>query len=87
MLKKRFHYVIFAPKNKMNHTELKDFYSRRLNTYSANYETYRKKERNTNILRGLSFVGGTALSIISANYSMVIMTAVIIATIIIFLFL
>ncbi|MBO7599417.1 MAG: hypothetical protein J6T70_20475 [Bacteroidales bacterium] len=70
----------------MNHTELKDFYSRRLNTYSANYETYRKKERNTNILRGLSFVGGTALAIISANYSMVIMTAVIIATIIIFLF-
>lgn len=70
----------------MNHTELKDFYSQRLNTFSEKYETYRKKERNTNILRGLSFVGGTALSIISANYSMAIMTAVIIATIIIFLF-
>ena len=70
----------------MNHTELKDFYSQRLNLYSEKYETYRKKERNTNILRGLSFVGGTALAIISANYSMPIMTLVIIATIIIFLF-
>ncbi len=70
----------------MNHTELKDFYSQRLNIFSEKYETFRKKERNTNILRGLSFVGGTALAIISANYSMVIMTAVIIATIIFFLF-
>ena len=66
--------------------ELKDFYSRRLNTYTEKYETYRKKERNTNIMRGLSFVGGTALAIISANYSMALMTSVIIATIVIFLF-
>lgn len=66
--------------------ELKDFYSRRLNTYSEKYEMYRKKERNTNIMRGLSFVGGTALAIISANYSMALMTSVIIATIVIFLF-
>ena len=70
----------------MNHTELKDFYSRRLNTYSEKYKMYRKKERNSNIMRGLSFVGGTALAIIMANYSMAIMTTVIIATIIIFLY-
>ena len=70
----------------MNRTELKDFYSKRLNTYSEKYEMYRKKERNSNIMRGLSFVGGTALAIIMANYSLPIMTTVIIATIIIFLY-
>ena len=70
----------------MNRTELKDFYSKRLNTYSERYEMYRKKERNSNIMRGLSFVGGTTLVIIMANYSMAIMTTVIIATIIVFLY-
>ncbi|MBR4440378.1 MAG: hypothetical protein IKS00_02390 [Bacteroidales bacterium] len=70
----------------MNHTELKDFYSRKLNLYTEKYEMYRKKERNSNIMRGLSFIAGTALAIIMANYSMAIMTAVIIATIIVFLY-
>ena len=45
----------------MNHTELKDFYSQRLNLYSEKYETYRKKERNTNILRGYGEGKGTLL--------------------------
>ncbi|MBO4373339.1 MAG: hypothetical protein J5826_10430, partial [Bacteroidales bacterium] len=70
----------------MNRAELKDFYSQRLNTYTEKYETYRKKERNSNIMRGLSFLAGTALAIVMANYSMAIMTAVIIATIIVFLY-
>ncbi|MBO4244992.1 MAG: hypothetical protein J5882_08070, partial [Bacteroidales bacterium] len=62
----------------MNHIELKDFYSQRLNTYTEKYETYRKKERNTNILRGLSFISGTILAIVFANYSMALMTSAII---------
>ena len=70
----------------MNHNELKDFYSRKLILYTERYETYRKKERNTNIMRGLSFVAGTVLAIIMANYSIAIMTTVIIATIIVFLY-
>ena len=70
----------------MNHTELKDFYSQRLNLYSEKYETYRKKERNSNIMRGLSFVVGAILAIILANYSMALMTTVIILAIIVFLF-
>ena len=70
----------------MNHTELKDFYSQRLNSYTEKYETYRKKERNTNILRGLSFIFGTILAIVFANYSMALMTTAIIAGLILFLF-
>ncbi|MBP5582434.1 MAG: hypothetical protein J6X43_00565 [Bacteroidales bacterium] len=37
-------------------------------------------------MRGLSFVAGSVLAIIMANYSMAIMTTVIIATIIVFLY-
>lgn len=65
--------------------ELKDFYSRRLFLYNEKYETFRKKERNTNIFRGLTFLIGTGLAIVSANFSLCLMTAVIIVSVVCFL--
>lgn len=65
--------------------ELKDFYSRRLFLFNEKYEMFRKKERNTNIFRGLSFLTGTGLAIVFANFSLGLMTAVILVSIVFFL--
>lgn len=65
--------------------ELKDFYSRRLFLFNEKYEMFRKKERNTNIFRGLTFLIGTGLAIVLANFSLFLMTTVIIVSVVCFL--
>ena len=64
---------------------LKDFYSSRVAFYGKEYEKFRKKERNSNIYRGLTFLTGAVFAVVFANFSLTLMTVSIIAALAVFL--
>jgi len=66
--------------------DLKDFYLQRVSLFGEKYEFYRKKERNSNIFRGLSFLLGVVLAVVFANFSALLLTISILIFLILFLF-
>lgn len=64
---------------------MKNFYQKRAEFYTQEYEKYKIKERNTNIFRGLTFLIGTLLAIIAANFSLPIMFGIILISTVVFL--
>jgi len=74
----------FSTDNMDQISEIKEHYQSLIKKYSGLREHYHAKVRNSNILRGASFLAGATLAIIAAGYSLAIMTAIIIVSMICF---
>lgn len=61
----------------IDRTQLKNLYADRAGKFLDDVRTYSSKVRNTNIMRGVSFVAGAAMSIVAASYSITIMWTII----------
>lgn len=69
-----------------NINELKNFYEKRTAFYSEETKKYKSKVRNTNIFRGLSFIFGAVAGIVFSNFSLYLMLASILISLIFFVY-
>ncbi len=64
----------------------KNTYRQRAEEFGTEAEKYRRLVRNTNLARGVSFLGGAAVAIIAVNYSLAAMWAAIAVALVLFLY-